>query len=244
VDGLIAGFGFLAGFIDAIVGGGGLITLPVLLSALGTGAEAVGTNKIVGVSAALAALWVYSRAGHFRLVSSLRFSFAVGVGSFAGSLATPLFPEWAFGWFVILISPIILWLVYEQRFWVPSPSRKPASTRVVILMGILAGFYDGMWGPGGGTFLFLALYLGARQPLLEALAASKFANACSAGTALFSFALRGYVHWQVGLLMATSVVLGALIGARLNTRGAAKLVRPMLVVVVCLLAVKAFYRLG
>jgi uncharacterized membrane protein YfcA len=235
--------GLVAGFIDAIVGGGGLITLPALLSVLGSGPEAIGTNKIVGTSAALAALWVYRRAGHFVLGQSVRFSAAVGVGAVLGSLVTPYLPPFLFRWFILFLSPGILWLISQREVWTRHRPHLPSySQNKVLFWGLLAGFYDGMWGPGGGTFLFLVLFLGAKLPLMQALASSKLANVCSASFSLGSFALRGYVHWHLGLWMASAIVLGALAGAQFANRSAAKVVRPLLVVVTGLLVVYAFTR--
>lgn len=235
-------FGFLAGFIDAIAGGGGLITLPVLLWVLKIGPLAIGTNKIVGSCAALAALLVYMRAGHFVLKQSVYFALAVGVGAIGGSLVTPYLPEAAFRWFILIISPLILWILSRKDLWIKDrPAVALKSPRSVLFWGLLAGFYDGMWGPGGGTFMFLVLFLGARLPLMQAIASSKLANVCSASFSLGSFALRGYVHWPTGLLMASSIVFGALLGARYANREAAKVVRPILAVVTCLLILKVFF---
>ncbi len=233
--------GFAAGCIDAIAGGGGLITLPVLLWALGSGAEAVGTNKIVGVSAALAALWVYRRAGHLVLGESIRFSIVVGIGAVGGSFVSPLLPPSAFRWFVLIVSPCIFWLLGRREVWEKAnTNRAPLSATQVLLWGILAGFYDGMWGPGGGTFLFMVLFLGAKLPLMQALASSKLANTFTAGFSLLSFSARGYVHWPEGLLMASSVVVGALVGAYFANRAAARIVRPVLGIVTVLLILKVF----
>jgi uncharacterized membrane protein YfcA len=111
----LCSFGLIAGFIDSIAGGGGLITLPVLLSILGSGPEAIGTNKIVGASAALVALLVYRRAGHFDLKHSVRFSLAVGLGSVLGSFITPHLPDYLFRWFILILSPFILWLIWQKE---------------------------------------------------------------------------------------------------------------------------------
>lgn len=239
----LLGFGLLAGYIDSIAGGGGLITLPVLLWFLHSGPDAVGTNKIVGTTAALVALLIYRRNGHFQLKQSLYFSLAVGIGAVGGSLVTPYLPPYLFKWFLLVISPLILWILSRREVWVREPVIGPASrfSVRVLLVGFAAGIYDGMWGPGGGTFMFLGLFLVARLPLLQAIASSKLANVCSASFSLGSFALRGYVHWQVGFIMASSVAVGAYYGAHHANKHSARIVRPVLTIVTLLLVLKIFF---
>lgn len=231
-------FGLLAGFIDSIAGGGGLITLPVLLWFLERGAHAVGTNKIPGTVAAFVALLVYARAGHFHLGRSLWFSLAVGIGAVCGSLLTPYIPSEAFPIILLILSPLILWILCVKDLWVRELDASKVSREKVLFWGFLAGLYDGMWGPGGGTFMFLALFLGAKLPLLQAIASSKLANTFSASFSLTSFAARGYVHWREGFLLASGIVVGAYLGARLTNRNAVKIVRPILAVVTLLLVLK------
>lgn len=242
MEALVVFFGLIAGFIDSIAGGGGLITLPVLIWILQSGPEAVATNKIVGTSAALAALIVYARSGHLVIKEGLTFACAVGTGAVLGSFVTPFIPEWAFRWFILILSPIILWVVSQREMWVKERALRTGFARRHLLgWGLLAGFYDGMWGPGGGTFMFLVLFLGARQPMMQALACAKLANVFSAGFSLGTFALRGYVHWALGAGMASAMVVGALVGARIADRQAARVVRPVLVVVTLLLIAKVFF---
>src|SRR5690348_2557644 len=126
-------FGLIAGFIDAIAGGGGLITLPVLIWILNSGVEAVATNKIVGTSAALAALIVYWRGGHFVLGQSIAFAVAVGTGAIGGSLITPYIPDFLFRWFVLLLSPLILWIVSRRDIWIKERTPSKSSSQTVLL---------------------------------------------------------------------------------------------------------------
>src|SRR5947209_5901322 len=99
---LLLGAGLLAGFIDSIAGGGGLVTLPTLILIVGPGAQAIGTNKIVGSVAALVALGVYARAGHLQWKRSAAFAFWIGVGSFCGSRVSPLIPPEFFKWLLLV----------------------------------------------------------------------------------------------------------------------------------------------
>ena len=234
-------FGLIAGYIDSIAGGGGLITLPVLMWALQAGPDAIGTNKIPGTVAAFVALLVYRRAGHFILGQSLWFSLAVGMGSICGTFLTPYLPPFLFPLFLLILSPLILWILSAKDLWIQNNERPASSRERVLLWGALAGLYDGMWGPGGGTFMFLGLFLGARLPLLQAIASSKLANTLSALFSLTSFSLRGYVHWRDGVLIASGIALGAYMGAQQTHKTSAKTVRPVLAVVTFLLVLKVVF---
>jgi uncharacterized membrane protein YfcA len=237
--------GGLAGFVDSIAGGGGLITLPSISLVLGPGPLAIGTNKICGFAAALIALLVYIYKGHFDWQKSISFTIAVGVGAVLGSKLTPLLPAEVFPWFLVITCPGILYIIWRKDWWVehdqqshevrsPAPWWQPT----ILLSGLACGLYDGMWGPGGGTFMFLSLLFIARMPLLNALATAKLANAASALTALTSYAIQGYVHPREGVLVAIGAIVGGFVGARLATVQASRIVRPVLVGVVALLVVK------
>jgi uncharacterized membrane protein YfcA len=238
--------GSLAGFIDAIAGGGGLITLPTLSLILGAGLPAIGTNKIGGATAAAMALFIYIRRGHMDLGRSFVFAIWVALGSLAGSRIAPLVPKAWFSGFLIISCPLILWVVYRKDLWVAREAKTHVSQRAVwkaltepsvVFSGILCGFYDGIWGPGGGTFMFLALVFVARLPLLTALTAAKLANTGSALTALVSYSVGGWVHWREGITIASAMAVGAWFGAHQASRRAAEVVRPVLVIVVSLLVV-------
>ncbi|OFZ78757.1 MAG: hypothetical protein A2583_09815 [Bdellovibrionales bacterium RIFOXYD1_FULL_53_11] len=238
--------GIVAGFIDSIAGGGGLVTLPVLTIYFGPGAYAVGTNKIVGLAGALSAFVVYARKGHMDWQRGIAFTLWVGAGSLAGSRINPLLPAATFKWLLIIASPCILWLVWRKDLWTREhkpPARRLSFTNqliepAIIGAGFAAGFYDGFFGPGGGTVMFLGLYFVVQLPLIGAIAASKFSNTISAGAALGVFSAGGYVHWMHGTIMAAGMLLGAIAGASLASRNAAKVVRPALAAVVILLLIK------
>ena len=235
--------GLLAGFIDSIAGGGGLITLPTFSLILGAGPHAIGTNKIAGTVAALVALLVYIRGGHMDWRKSLAFAAWVSLGSFIGSRLSPLLPVAAFKYFLFITCPIILWVVFRKDFWVArelavhehSTRWTNALSAPLILAGLGCGFYDGIWGPGGGTFMFLSLLFIARLPLFPALAAAKLANTVSAGTSLASYAWQGFVHWREGLILSSAIAVGAFIGAKQASKGGSKTVRVVLVFVVAIL---------
>ena len=233
---ILAVTGVLAGFVDSIAGGGGLITLPVLASILGPGANAIGTNKIVALPVAAVAFWVYLKKQKLRFKKGFAFVLSLGLGSFLGSLAAPHFPKIYFQYFLILTCPVILWFLWNKKIFLQECLEHPSRGHyALIFSGLGVGFYDGFFGPGGGTFMLLALLWGARLPLFEALLLSKLSNTVSAGVALSSYAAQGYVHYSEGLVMAAGGLVGGYCGSRLASARAEKLVRPFLVLVVSLL---------
>lgn len=235
-------FGFITGLIDSIVGGGGLISLPFLSFMIAPGPSAIGTNKIVGTVGAMMALYVYAKKGYLNVRAGILFSIICAFGSFAGSSAAPYFPKEYFKYIIILICPIILFIVFNpEKFFKEKTETIKTNWVLFLFAGFLSGFYDGFFGPGGGTFMFLSLYLGTNLPLLASIAISKLANSFSAFTALITYAHNGYVHWTEGLFMALGMSVGSYIGASYNTKKSAKIVRPALALVSILLLFKLLY---
>jgi hypothetical protein len=251
---LLPAAGLLAGFIDSIAGGGGLITVPLLSVLIGPGAYAIGTNKIAAVAASLTALLVYLRGGHVEIRGNILFALMVGFGSMIGALLAPQIPGEAYRWILVIIAPMILWVVYRKDLWVehelkehpsqvlPEPSatsRPPARVEWVFLAcGFGCGLYDGIAGPGGGTLMFLSLLLIARTPLLTAMATAKLANLSSATISLVTYASTGHVLWQKGTPLAIGISGGALVGAHLATRRAGPVARAALLVVATALVIR------
>jgi uncharacterized membrane protein YfcA len=239
--------GLAAGFVDSIAGGGGLVSLPSLMLVVGPGAVAIGTNKIVGATGALVALVVYARRGHMDWRRSLAFAAWVGAGALTGSRVAPYAPARLFPLLLGITCPVILFIVWRRDLWLAQTSRAATTAGAgrhasfdpkVALVGLVCGFYDGVWGPGGGTFMFLGLHFFVGLPLVGALAAAKLANSASALVALASYAQGGFVRWHEGATLAVGMAAGALLGARAASRDAQRIVRPGLAIVALLLLVK------
>lgn len=237
---LLVAAALLAGFIDAIAGGGGLVLLPALSLVVGAGPAAIGTNKPAAVAMAAIALIVYARRGHLNWRLSGVFALTLGIGALAGSRVALLVPVAVFPWLLALSCPVLLYIVWQKDLWLPTGVEESRGeprpfAPSVLLSGLACGFYDGVFGPGAGTFMFLALLFFARLPLLTALAAAKLANTASASVALASYASAGQVHWRLGAIAAVGALVGGFLGARQASEKAARIVRPALVVVVVLL---------
>ncbi len=241
--------GLISGFVDSIAGGGGLMTLPSLILVLGAGPMAIGSNKIPGLLAALSALVVYWRAGHLWLRTGLIFSAALFLGAWWGSSLSPLLPREAYRLLLFLTVPLVLGIVLSRSLWMKHAQRHPVQSEKIsgtvlfrlCALGVVVGFYDGAWGPGGGTFMFLALLFGANVPLLPAIATAKLANASSAGSSLIHYSIQGFVSPSHGVAIAIGSVFGAAIGARVASREAERVVRPVLVVIAILLLARVLY---
>lgn len=239
---LLSLMGLLTGLIDSIVGGGGLISLPTLTIAIAPGAPAIGTNKIVGATGALMALIVYAKKGHLDWRAGLSFCLVCATGSFLGSSLAPMVSKDFFRILLIIMCPIILTIVWKRDTFFKEKENfiKP---HPLFFFGAAfgSGFYDGFFGPGGGTFMFLGLFLGTGYPLLPSIAISKLANTFSATTALVTYAHNGFVHWIEGTYMAIGMIVGSFIGATYASKNITKIIRPMLTLIVTLLMIKLIW---
>ncbi|MEU3215908.1 TSUP family transporter [Streptomyces sp. NPDC006971] len=237
-----------AGWIDAVVGGGGLLLLPALLLGLPQvpAAQVLGTNKAVAIVGTTGAAVTYLRKAPVRLWTALR----IGLAALAGSMAGAFF---AAGISSDVLRPVIMVVLLAVAAFVmlrPSFGRaaeddgaRPEVTRARIVAAILLvgggiGFYDGLFGPGTGTFLVLALTAVLHLDLVTASANAKIVNVCTNGGALAMFAYQGNVLWQLGALMAVFNLVGGLVGARMALSRGSGFVRGVLLVVVFSLVAK------
>ena len=235
---LLAAAGFAAGFVDAIAGGGGLVTLPALLAVGLPPHLALGTNKGQAVFGAVASARAYWARGQ---VDTARAPIAFGaafVGSLLGALALlavrtePLKPI-VLG--LLVVAAIILAVRRDLRPKVRSLSW-PRLTLAAVALGL--GAYDGFFGPATGSLLIIAFVLVFGDGVLRASGNAKIANLASNLAAVGLFTLRGTVVWRYALVMAGANVLGALAGARVAVRGGDRLVRGVVLAVVAAVVVK------
>lgn len=236
-----------AGWIDAVVGGGGLLLLPALLLGLPQvpAAHILGTNKAVAIVGTSGAAVTYIRKTPVKVGMAVR----IGLAALAGSMTGAFF---AAGISSDVLRPVIMVVLLAVAAFVllrPSFGRSadeakaPPVTRArtvtaIVLVGGGMGFYDGLFGPGTGTFLVLALTAVLHLDLVTASANAKIANVCTNGGALAMFAYQGTVLWQLAALMAVFNLAGAMAGARMALRKGSEFVRGVLLVVVFSLVAK------
>jgi hypothetical protein len=238
---LLCAAALLAGVVDAIAGGGGLLTLPSLLATGMPPHVALGTNKGQSVFGSFAALARFTRAG---LVKGelARVTFPLGLlGAFAGAALVLLVkPE--------VLKPLVLGLLVVVAAFLafrrgPPPGERPEPPRQRMLalgavIAFIIGVYDGFFGPGTGTFLILAFSGLLGHGLTRASADAKVVNFASNLASVTLFALRGVVLWNVALPMAVAQFAGGWMGAHFAVRGGDTLVRKVVLLVVVALALK------
>jgi len=212
--------GFITGLIDSIAGGGGLISVPAFMLVLGPGAEAVGTNKVVAFCSTITALYIYYRKGFVDFRANTLFFICVLAGACIGAYFSRFLNKEAYQFLMLILIPLILWVLFQRDLWKERVrERKPAS--VLAMLGFACGFYDGIAGPGGGTLMFLSLFILGGFPLTAAIGSAKLANVCSASSSLVTYIAMGKVHWEVAWPMTITIVIGAVIGATFATKNAA-----------------------
>ncbi len=243
---LLVGAAFAAGTIDAVAGGGGLITVPVLLSVGLPPAVALGTNKAQSVFGTLAATTHYWRTGSLDR-DRLALQFVLGfTGSLAGAaLVLRLSPAVLRPLVLVLLVAVaaVLTLRHDLGTVPREPPPKALLLRRVAVLSAGVGMYDGFFGPGTGTFLILGSVSLLGDPMQRASANAKVVNLASNLAALTLFTAKGVVRWEIALPMAAAQLLGGTLGARLTLRGGDRFVRRMVLAVVIALALKLGYDL-
>jgi uncharacterized protein len=230
---------FLAGFIDSIAGGGGLITVPALLLAGATPIETLGTNKLQSVFGSGTATLTYARAGHVDLKQQLPMGLMSLVASMAGAFCATLLPQDVFR----QILPFVLVAIALYFVLKPDVSDLDTVERIrpivfaVTLVPVI-GFYDGIFGPGTGSFFMLGFVALAGFGLLKATAHTKFLNFASNLGSLIVFGLLGVVLWKTALAMGAGQFFGARLGAKFAMKNGAKIIKPLLVLVCIALAAR------
>ena len=229
----------LAGFIDSIAGGGGMVTLPAMLIAGIPPLQALGTNKLQSLFGSVSASWSYARHGHVDLRAQLPMALTAAAGAVAGALAATVVPgSWLRAGLPFLLVAIALYFALKPDIGAVERHHR-ISPRVFGLTFVPAiGFYDGVFGPGTGSFLMLGFVGLAGFGILKATAHTKFLNFGSNVGALVVFLAAGAVIWKVGLVMGAGQWIGARLGAHFAMRQGARVIRPLLVVVSIALALR------
>jgi uncharacterized protein len=228
--------GFAAGWVDAVVGGGGLVQLPALLLGFpgASPAQILATNKIAGIAGTATSSVTYWRRVRPDLRTAVPMTVVAYFGAIGGALIGLHIPKSAF-------NPIILvMLVVVGAYTVARPSMGAQTalrfdghrhTLVAMVTGFLIGVYDGALGPGTGSFLVFALVGLMGYAFLEASAKAKIANFATNLGALTVFAPGGHVMWGIGLVMAAANLLGGYAGARTAVARGSRFVRVVFVLV-------------
>ncbi len=239
---LLFAVGVLAGFIDAVAGGGGLIALPALLFAGLSPAEALATNKLQGSFGTGMASAYFVRRGLVKPRQIWPLILCTLLGAAAGTLLVQqLDPS-----FLNHLIPILLILIALYFGFGPKVADEDVQQRIslglfAVLIGGGVGFYDGFFGPGTGSFFAIGFVSLLGYGLTKATAHTKILNFTSNIASLVFFVAAGQVVWLAGLVMAAGQLLGALLGARMVVLQGSRLVRPMVVLICILVSLKLLF---
>jgi uncharacterized membrane protein YfcA len=234
---------FFAGFIDSIAGGGGLIQLPALLIGLPKSdtAEVLGTNKLSAVFGTTTAAALYRK----QIKPDPKILIAMGLPAFLGSaggavLASKIPTSSMRPMVLVLLIIVAIYTWFKPDLGKFENLRHLPKRRVQIaaLAGVIIGFYDGIFGPGTGSFLMLILVASLGYAFITASAIAKVVNVATNVGAIMVFGINGAVIWQIGIILGVANISGAVIGARLAIKGGSSLVRKVFLFVTMALIVK------
>jgi uncharacterized protein len=236
---------FVAGLIDAVAGGGGLVQLPAIFSAYPAAipADVVGTNKVAAVAGTSTAALQYGR--------RVRIYWSATAPAMVTAFIFALLGAWTLTFVpadllrkalpFILVALLAYMLVKKDLGATHAPLLSGRGELLAAIAGgAILGFYDGFFGPGTGSFLMLLFVRVFGYDFLHASASTKVVNVATNAAAIILLGLGGHVWWRVGLPLAAANLLGGMTGARIAVRYGSRLVRRVFIVVVSTLAMKTF----
>ncbi|MDR0822685.1 MAG: TSUP family transporter [Endomicrobium sp.] len=234
--------GFFAAFIDSTVGGGGLISVPALLS-LGLPVNfALGTNKLAASMGSFMSVVSFWRAKKIN-VKTVGYMFPISfLGSALGAFVVYLLPETFMKYAIVILLSAIAVYTFVKKDFGKSSAKKTGffALTISIIMAWCLGFYDGFFGPGTGSFLIFGfLFLG--YDFVSAAGNAKVLNFASGIGALISFAISNSIIWSYGLIMGISMIAGAYFGSRAAIKKGVSYIRPLFLIVTVLLILKQIY---
>lgn len=245
---ILCSLAFCAGLIDSVVGGGGLIQIPALFNVFPATPEAVlmGTNKLSAVTGTSVAARSYAGKMHIAWSLVLPTVVAAFAMSFLGAATVSMIPRGVMRPLVLALIVVMAVYVFRKKDFgkLHKPLVIGIRERVLaVLIGGLIGFYDGLFGPGTGSFLIFLFIRFFSFDFLQASAAAKFVNIATNIAALVYFVPTGNVLYGIGIVMAVFNMLGAYFGIRVAVRYGAGFVRALFLVLLVILILKLAYDL-
>jgi hypothetical protein len=235
--------GLAAGFVDSVAGGGGLITLPVLLNLGLPSQDALGTNKLQATFGSGSAAWHFTRAGLVNWKDCIAGIFytalGAGLGTWLVRLMDPGLLQRVIPWLLVVIA---LYFLLQPRVGETDLHPRMGAGVFHLVFGLGIGFYDGFFGPGTGTFWAMAFMLGLGFNLTRATAHTKVMNFTSNLVSLAVFAWGGHAHLGAGLCMGAGQLAGARLGARTVVRRGAGFIRPVLIAVTLAITARLLWK--
>lgn len=245
VVGLLLLASLAAGWVDAVVGGGGLIQLPALLVAPGVNPlGALATNKLASIAGTTTSAITYYRRVRPDLRTALPMALAAGVASAGGAWCAKLLPTEVFKPIIVIaLAAVLAYTLLKPSLGSVEALRYEGHRHYVTagLIGLAIGFYDGILGPGTGSFLVFAMVGLMGYAFLQASAKAKIVNCATNAGALVVFIPAGHVMWSLALGMAAANIAGGYLGARSAVAGGSTFIRVVFLVVVSALLLRLGY---
>jgi uncharacterized protein len=239
----LLGTGTVAGFVDAIAGGGGLISLPVLINLGIADQDALGTNKLQAMFGTGSATWRFSKA---ELISfkdwkvCLFWTFGgAGLGAIAVQQINPSFLKHLIP---VLLVMIALYSLLSPKLGLMDQRKRISQRLFSAIFGLGLGFYDGFFGPGAGNFWAMAFMLFMGFNMIKATAHAKVMNLASGVASFIFFSLGNHVFYLPGLVMGFGQLIGARLGAKMAIKRGAPFIRPIFITVVLAITAKLLYQ--
>ena len=230
---------FCAGFVDAVAGGGGIISLPAYVFAGIPIHVAYGTNKFANCIGTSAASIKFIKSGNIKMKSALISPVGALIGSWFGTQLVLLLDAKYLQYCLIVILPMVaIFLLFNRGLRVENSEREIPNKRVytlAVIIGLIIGAYDGFFGPGTGTFLVLAFTSFLGFNLITASGNAKVVNLASNFAALIAYILNGKVFFMIGIPAAICATLGNYLGAHMAIKSGAKIIKPIIIVVIVML---------
>ena len=236
---------FFAGIVDSITGGGGLITIPVMLA---TGIPVhyiTGTNQCSAWIGSGVASYKFVRSGNIHLRSVfITLPFAI-IGSYIGARLNLIVPDRYLKVFMLVTIPIIAVFIFSNKQLGEEDHSDEQSTMAIVLwsvfIGLVLGGYQGFYGPGSGLFFMLAYAACLKLDLAKATGNTRFVIAIASIASVFAYASSGNVIWNLAIILNVFYIIGSYLGAVLVIRNGARIIRPIMICVVGLLIIKIVF---
>jgi uncharacterized membrane protein YfcA len=236
---------FFAGIVDSITGGGGLITIPVMLA---TGIPVhyiTGTNQCSAWIGSGVASYKFVRSGNIHLRSAfITLPFAI-IGSYIGARLNLIVPDRYLKVFMLVTIPIIAVFIFSNKQLGEEDHSDEQSTMAIVLwsvfIGLVLGGYQGFYGPGSGLFFMLAYAACLKLDLVKATGNTRFVIAIASIASVFAYASSGNVLWNLSIILNVFYIIGSYLGAVLVIRNGARIIRPIMICVVGLLIIKIVF---
>ncbi|WP_186759299.1 TSUP family transporter [Arthrobacter alpinus] len=239
---LIIVAGFAAGWIDAVVGGGGLLQLPVVLMIPGiTPVQALATNKMGSIFGTATSSVTYYKRVKPDLRTALPMAAVALLGSLGGAVVATMLPGSVFKPIIVIaLVAVLAFTAFKPSIGELTSLRHSGRKHyvVAVCIGGLIGFYDGLIGPGTGSFLVIAMVSLMGYALIEASAKAKIVNFATNAGALTFFLPNGSLLWGIGLVLGAANMAGGYLGARTAVKQGSKFIRIVFLVVVAALIIK------